>query len=187
MPLRALLIALLLCALAPAADARVPPGAETQAPPGADTTPPPGDVLEGELILTLNLGRYVLSDGIVAYARPQGVLLPLGALTRALDFPIAVDPKAGTAEGWFLTEERRFSLATAKGEVTVEGRTEALPAGAIEVQPDDIYVESGLIGTWFPIEIRVDLSELSAELEAREPLPFQAALERERLRAILLN
>src|SRR6476660_9250396 len=69
------------------------------------------------LILDLALDRRPLASGMTGYLRRGGVLLPLGEVARALEFAIEVDPGAGVASGWFLRENRRFSLTMERREV----------------------------------------------------------------------
>ena len=82
------------------------------------------------LVLEVRLGRLTLSDGLLAYLHPGGVLLPLGGIAAALEFPITVEPDTGIAHGWFLAENRRFSLDLARREVVVEGRGNPRPSSA---------------------------------------------------------
>ena len=140
---------------------------------------------EDELILVVHLGRYVLSDGLLGYLHRGGVLLPLEELTRTLDFPIFTDPATGQAEGWFLSENRRFFLDIARGEVTVEGRKTRFPGALVELHSDDIYVDTTLFSQWFPVDLEFDLSRLVVRVTSREPLPIEQLIEREKLRARL--
>ena len=75
-----------------------------------------------ELVLQLHLGRYILSDGFIAYAAQGGVLLPLSEIAYTLEFPIEVIPSEGRADGWFLQQNRRFSLNYDRAEVIAAGR-----------------------------------------------------------------
>ncbi len=141
--------------------------------------------IEDELVLEMRLGRYILSDGFLGYLNRSSVLLPLGEVAAALDFPITVDPVTGQAEGWFLRENRRFFLDIARGEVVIEGRTETLPPGLVELHFDDIYVDTTLLARWFPIDVGFDLSQLTVEITSREPLPIEERLAREQANARL--
>ncbi|MCH8035939.1 MAG: hypothetical protein IIC53_02315, partial [Proteobacteria bacterium] len=122
--------ALLLCALISLAAG--PAGAVVAEEEELDSAADNGQIepverpIEDELILVVRFGRYILSDGIIGYLHRGGVLLPLGEITRLIDFPIIVDPVEGQAEGWFLSENRRVFLDIRRGEVVVEGRREAI-------------------------------------------------------------
>ncbi len=135
------------------------------------------------LVLEVRLGRFVLSDGLIGYLHRGGVLLPLEEVARALDFPITVDPSSGQADGWFLQENRRFSLDLARGEVVVEGRPAPYNPSLVELHRDDIYVDTTLFGRWFPVDFEFDLPRLLIKVTAREPLPIEQRLEREKRRA----
>ena len=136
-----------------------------------------------ELIVQLTFGRFVLNDAVIAYPAGSGVLLPLDALMRALDFAITVEADVGRAHGWFLHETRSFELDIASGEAVVEGRHVAWPPGAVQTIDGDLYVASPLLADWFPLQFAFDATSLVVEVSARERMPFEDALERQQLRA----
>lgn len=139
------------------------------------------------LILELRLRSFVLGDAIEGYLEGGGLLLPLGDFTRALDFPISIEPESGHAEGWFLDENRLFALDLQRREVIVMGRRMALDMELVEFHERDIYVDTRLLSRWFPVDVEFDLSNLTVEMTSREPLPIEQAMERERRRAKLLR
>ena len=102
-------------------------------------------------MLQVRLGRFILADAVLGYHSRAGLLLPLGGLMAALNFPIDVDVGEGQAEGWFLRENRRFFLDLARGEVVVEGRRSKFPAHQVELHQDDIYVNTEALSKWFPL------------------------------------
>lgn len=174
-------------AVQPAAAAGPDESAEVQVrggPVRADLTPVrrPDDQL---YILELRLRQLVLSDGIFGYVDRSVLLLPLGQLADALEFPISVDPVNGRAEGWFLSENRIFALDMARQEVVVEGRRGTFDRRSVELHADDIYVDARLLSNWFPLGLDFDLSNSVVKLKSREPLPIEARLAREELRARL--
>ena len=135
---------------------------------------------ESELLLfEVRLGQTVLADALPAYPVGGGVVVPLGALTQSLEFAISVDVVTGTAEGFFLSENRRFSLDVGARRASVEGRPAAYDAARIEVHQDDIYVDTQLLSAWFPVDLTPDLPSLLLRVRAREPLPVQKRQERE--------
>lgn len=140
---------------------------------------PPLDEAEAMLIQPF-LGRIPLADAISAHPIPGGALVPLGEVCRLLAFGILVDADRGTAEGFFITEKRRFSLDLARGTVESDGRRSALlPPQAIR-QGQDIFVEARLLQDWFPLEVAVDLRAAVLLLKPKEKLPIQEIWERER-------
>lgn len=121
----------------------------------------------------------LLSHGVLGYLDGNRVLLPLGELSMALDFPIAVDTDTGQAQGWFIRENRQFSIDIQQQQVFVEGREAVYDPDRIELQYDDIFVEPELLQTWFPLDLDVQLSKLAVEIQPREPLPVQERKKRE--------
>lgn len=139
------------------------------------------------LILVMTLGDYVLSDGIFGYPKQGSLILPLTDLMDALDFPIEVDPENGRAEGWFIDENRLFSLDLAASQVVIAGEVIPLNPAFIEQLPDDIYVDVRTLARWFPINFEFNLSSLSLELNSREPLPLEQKLARDIQRERVLS
>lgn len=131
------------------------------------------------LLLNLRLAQTILIEGMPAYPAAGGVIVPLGAVCGALDFAITVDVSAGAANGFFIAENRRFSLDIASQRVTVEGKPRRFDPLRIEVHQDDIYVDTQLLSDWFPFDATADLSTLLLTLRPREPLPVQKRQERE--------
>ncbi len=137
------------------------------------------------VILELQLGGRQLGEDLVGSLRDGGVLLPLGELLRAFELPITVDPGTGTAQGWFVAENRRFALDLKRQEVLIEGRPAVFEDGWIEARDDDLYVDHRLFSRWFPIDLELDLTRLRLLAETREALPLEARLERRRRQARL--
>ncbi len=136
-------------------------------------------------ILELRLNDIVLNEGLIGYVDNSTLFLPLGQLADSLEFPISVDPANGQANGWFLSENRLFSLNVRWGEVVVEGRRDTYDRRSVEVHADDIYIDSRLLSRWFPVDLRYSLSNSIVQAESREPLPVESRLAREELRARL--
>lgn len=132
------------------------------------------------ILLQPYLDTTPLGDGVEAYPIPGGALVPLGELCRLLGFGIRVDAARGRAEGFFISEKRRFTLDLAKGSIDSEGRRQALHPGTAERQVRDIYVDARLLADWFPLQVEVDPKGSALVLKARERLPVQDAWERDR-------
>lgn len=134
---------------------------------------------ESYLLLNLNYGKNILGENIVGYGDLQNLFLPLGELSRTLDFSIETDADKGTAKGWFISEGRAFNLDLTKMEVMVNGKREQIPEKSVMVTDDDLYVDSKLLSKWFPVDFNFDYSKQSIGIEPREKLPFQDRMERE--------
>ncbi len=130
-------------------------------------------------VFGLRLNRYVLTDGLIVFYDGKEAFAPLGALTELLEFPIDVDPAAGTASGWFLNDDRTFHLDLAGPSVNLSGRVRAVDAVALERHPDDIYVSLKELGRWFPVVLELQLGDLAIAVTPLEPLPLQERIARE--------
>jgi len=132
------------------------------------------------LLLEVRLDRHVLSGGVGAYQAGSHVLLPLGELARLLTLAIRTDPARGQASGFVLDEQRTFHLDAAQAMVTLDGRQRWFAPELVQLRADDIYVASELLARWLPVDLHVDFSAQALNVRAREPLPLQRRLERER-------
>jgi len=145
-------------------------------PPGANSEPPAIGTERSEedvWIFALRLDQTTLSQGFPAFPRKEGFLLPLGELCRLLDLAVQVDPARGVAEGFVVEEARRFRLDVRAGTVDIQGIRGTFDAAQIELHADDIYVESGLLATWLPLNLEIRKRMATVQVVPREPLPLQ--------------
>jgi hypothetical protein len=132
------------------------------------------------LLMALVVDGVPLSEDFETYAYPEGLLVPLGELCRLLELGITVDPRAGTAVGFIVRPERKFSLDLAKGEVVVSGKASPVDRSKVEPHLQDLYVDTELLGEWLPVTLQVNRFGSVIVVQPREPLPLQMRLERER-------
>jgi hypothetical protein len=176
--------------LNPAAEALLRSFAQRVAPvfAGQAAAPPPArsvQIAEGEdLIFTMRLGSLELSDSLTAKKIASGTAVSLAEFANALDFPIDVDPAKGRAEGWFIREQRRFSLDLGRHEVTVAGVARAVPDSLARRDGDDILVDTKLLAQWFGLFIDVDYADLTLRVTSATPLPVQERLARQQARPL---
>ena len=180
---------LLLCLLAALCLTVAPALAQPQAASSAPAAAPSAragtgqmrrDIEANLLILNLQLDGSTLSDGLTAYQDGAQILLPLGELARLLTLAITVQPGAGSASGYVLSEERTFGLNVAQSVASLAGRDMAFEAQDARVIDDEIYVSSDLLSHWLPIDFEISLPALQVQVKPREKLPLQERLERER-------
>ena len=139
----------------------------------------PAQVSEANMVLLeVRLGNMMLSDAVTAYEFGRDVYLPLGELARLLTLAIRVEPGAGRASGYILSEQRNFSLDVQARTVDIAGRREALDPMQVRRDGDEIYVASRLLARWLPVDLDVDLPSLALKVRPREQLPLQARLQR---------
>lgn len=134
---------------------------------------------DDELILQIDTAQGEMSDTIVAYGLREGVYLPLGALTRFLDLPIAVSDDGHYASGWFLNEKRTITLNLRDGTLVIAGQPVPLGKGDAIAFEGELYVRSERFSDLFPLDLKVDLRAQTIAVKTREPFPFEERLARE--------
>ena len=139
------------------------------------------------LILQMEMTGFLLVDAMPGYPNQGSVLLPLGDVTEALDFAIDIDADAGRAGGWFLRENRLFSLDVNNLQVIYDGRKETFAPEMVRIIDGEIFVDARLLAKWFPVDFRFDLPNLLVEIQSREPLPIEQRLERNQRRKRILH
>lgn len=127
-------------------------------------------------------GAALNGEFIFGYRREDGVVMVgLGGLSDLLGFPIQVDPDSGVADGWFLSEDRTFTLSLGAGSFVMSGERLTFPDDGLELHDDDIYVGLDTLQKWFPIDVSADLMRMALFIKPKELLPFQKAQERDAL------
>lgn len=114
----------------------------------------------------------ILSAGMPVYLDENDVLVPLGLLAQAMQFPIKVDTATARAEGWFITPENTFVFEKPFKKAVIAGKEIELQ-GRAQNQLDDIFVSSKDIEKWFPIKLMFNFNELRLYLEPLQELPFE--------------
>jgi hypothetical protein len=142
---------------------------------------------EDILIFNLKLGRTVLSDAMLTYEDLDTgrYYVPLTDMMQALEFPIDVDDRKGTAEGWFINENRTFNLSLSQGTIKIKDKETPLKAENIELHEDGIYVSLDFLESWFPITVDIDYSNLAIVIKSLEPLPVEIRKARDQGRDVL--
>ena len=143
------------------------------------------------LILGLEINGQSRSEGVFAYqppsASPNEILLPMQGIFNALSAAIEVQPLEGTAEGFFLREDRVFRLDIPQKKITLGSYEFPLPSDAVEVQVDDIYVNLKYLREWFNLDIDYQPTSLTLSITSEEALPFQEQAERQARADLLLT
>ncbi len=129
--------------------------------------------LENELLLEIRLDGESLGMDVLGYQRGDDFLMSLVELTDALGFPVAIDADAGTASGWFISEDRQFSLDLANATVSSDRQEWPLTEDEAVVFQGELYVDTKALETWFPLRLSAEVRELYLNVEALEELPVQ--------------
>jgi hypothetical protein len=144
----------------------------------AAAAPPAQASDANEVLLEVRLDNMVLSDAVSAYQIGRDLHLPLGEMAHLLTLAIRVTPGEGRASGYLLTEQRNFSLDVQGRAVDIAGVREMVDPTQLRQEGDEIYVASGLLARWLPVDFELDMSNLALKVRPREQLPLQARLKR---------
>lgn len=140
---------------------------------------PPRPREDDQLLFEVRLEGVMLTDSCPALAAGEHTRLPLGELCRELDLAIQVEPARAQAEGFLIDEKRRFRLDAKAATLTVAGVTTPLDRSQMEVQEDDLYLDTRLLARCLPLNIDVNRRTLVIALTGREPLPLVERWKRE--------
>lgn len=132
------------------------------------------------LLLSLVLEHEVLAETLPAYPVKDAVLLPLGEVCRQLGLAVEVSPAEGTADGFVISEGRRFHLDAHAHRAVVDGHLVPVPAEAIEQHDEDLFVDARQLQAWFPVDFELDLNGAAVTVRPREALPLQIRRAREK-------
>lgn len=131
------------------------------------------------LILRLEIGSHVLSQGLLCYSAGQDVLLPLGFLAEKLELPLALDLERGRVEGRVQDPERPFVLDLVNRIMSWNGSSQAIsPDALVEAHSDDLYIAAGLLERWLSLAFEIDRAELRILVSSTPPLPILQRLDR---------
>ena len=133
---------------------------------------------ENELLLELRLDGKAIGQDILGYQRGEDFLLSLDELTSALGLSIVIDTANGTASGWYISEDRQFSLDLADAQVSSGDNSWPLVDGEAVLFQGGLYVESTVIEKWFPLTLSTVVRELYINIESAEVLPIQQRINR---------
>lgn len=135
-----------------------------------------------EIIFQVVLDRHILSEGIFAYQNSTGIFLPLSQFSYVLEFPIDVSPNEGTAEGWFIRENKTIQIDVKKQLALVNGVRVQIPKHQVLIQEDDIYLHQQLFEKLLPVKLEIIYSDLEIIVKPTEKIPLQERTEREEKR-----
>lgn len=130
------------------------------------------------IVAVLYRKQEPLSDGMLAYAIGGDIALPLEQLMFLVEFPIKVSPDAQSASGWFIRENRLFSLDLNKGIVTSNGKQFPISQSQVRIEDGELYVPTKLLSEWFPLTIKSNLRALDVTIIPKESTAIDERIER---------
>lgn len=134
---------------------------------------------EGELLFfQVRLSKKMILDAPLLGRIQQGqVALSFRDFLSAFEFPIVLDADTGAATGWYIRQNKSFSLNMATREVRTDHGSFTLSEG-IKIEDDDFFVPYQELGHWFGLKIKPVTSSLILFVESPIPLPIEERLAR---------
>jgi hypothetical protein len=124
------------------------------------------------LIVQLSYASLKLEDSLFVYQTPEHTFVPLQGLIDALDFPLSIDLDALSVEGWFISENKRFSLDIKRESLYIQKQRQSWPKHfRYGVDGFDLYIDLRSLEQWFGFTLNLDVSQLNLALSSQEELP----------------
>lgn len=130
-------------------------------------------IVNGDMIMDVVLDREVIYAAMLCAGREGRLFIPLSEITLALEFPISVFPDEGRAAGWFLSEDRKFSLDLGTMSAVSDKRLIQFEKGDTFIQDDDIYIRLERFNELFPLTLTPDYHSMQLVVDPKRPLPRQ--------------
>ena len=129
---------------------------------------------------------WTISEAVFAYEINGKYYLPIAEISKDLDFFVDIETEGLYATGFAGGEDNTFTIEQKRNELIMNGQRESIPEDSILVSDylatDDLYVQLELLNKIWPVEMSIDLSRLTINIEASEDLPFMKRKEREEKR-----
>ncbi len=123
----------------------------------------------------LGESKVNLEQDIYSVKRGPRLLMSLSDFCGAAGLAITVNPAEGTASGWFLRSDRKFSLDAKKGEVVTQGQTLKINPADIDAEGTDILVSAETLEKWFGLSFDYDFANLNVKILTTEVFPAESA------------
>jgi hypothetical protein len=142
---------------------------------------------EEELILSLEMNGYQLSDAFLVYEIDNKIFLPLLDTLSFLELKFEIDNSTSTGQGWIINPNRFISVDFKKSNATVEGRSISFDPSEIIIKSEMLFVSIDLFSDLWPVTFQLNKRSQSLNVNGKEKLPLESRLEREEKRKKLNN
>lgn len=133
---------------------------------------------DARFLLDVQIRDLILGDGVRAYPTPEGTCVIFGDLVAAFGAPIAIDLKAGKAEGWAFREQNRLRIDRPANAVSYAGKSERLAPDVIRDAPEGWCADTRALSRWFGLRVEARTDSALLMLESEERLPAELAMQR---------
>ena len=145
----------------------------------------PQDSANQEIYLNFSYSLGIVNTVVTALYSESSEYLPLGQLFSLLHIHYQFDHKQNVAEGFYITESRRYVINFNTGTARVDTATFILASDDYIRSTFDIYVKPSVLERLFGLRFRVDIRRLTLSLETKEELPIVAERNREQQQDML--
>ncbi|MCB1529577.1 MAG: hypothetical protein H6853_03035 [Rhodospirillales bacterium] len=136
-------------------------------------------IADGEsLIFQFRLNEKTMLEGdTIAVKQGRELLVSFRDFLDVLYFPIEFDAESKNAKGWYIREEKNFSLDWPSRRVETDQAGFDIPESVIE-EADDILVPLDVLAAWFGLHLKPDVEYLMIDMTSDEPLPIEGRMAR---------
>lgn len=133
-----------------------------------------------ELLFFVILPQRLKLDGVIL-ARVEGgeFLFSLRDFADILEFPLTIDPEQNAASGWYIRENKTFTLSQSEGFAETDHGRFALTKNIV-FDGSDIMVSAPQLAQWFNFELDARSASLELFLTPDMKLPLQERMERQK-------
>ena len=137
---------------------------------------------DGEALLLQPVlgGKYKIKPDSIIFAEVynQKVLLSFKDVISALRLGITFDEQKKTAQGWYLREDKNFSLDANERSVQSDLGDFVMSENVL-VRDDDVFVPMDELATWFGFDVSLKTSLQELSIQTDPPLPIVRRYARE--------
>lgn len=130
------------------------------------------------LLFSVSLDQLTLTEGLTAYGDPQDPLLPVGELTRLLEYDVEVLPTERRIIGRLGEARTSLVVDLATGTARVGAKAVTLSAADVAVTPTEIYLRSSAFARLLPLSFKINREDLEITIVPAALIPVQARLQR---------
>jgi hypothetical protein len=130
------------------------------------------------LLFSVTLDQLTLTEGLSAYGDPQDPLLPVGELTRLLEYDVEVLPTERRILGRLGESRTSLVVDLATGTARVGAKAVPLAPDDVAVTPTEIYLRASAFARLFPLTFKINREDLEITIVPGALIPVQSRLQR---------
>ena len=120
-----------------------------------------------------NRGSY-----LTTYKYSDGYLVPFQRFCDLLKLGVDVNLNNSTAEGFIISEKRKFKLNATKQTVQVDGNSYKFSSYQVRCNSKDLYIAHQHLEKWLPLKIEIKPYQAIINIKPEKELPIQKEIKR---------